>query len=185
MKNGVLDTARFIPSPNCDARDDEADISLLVIHSISLPPGKFGGNYVQALFTNQLQPDAHPYFQEIYQLKVSAHLFIRRNGDIVQFVPFHQRAWHAGKSNFRGQHRCNDFSIGIELEGCDYQAFTPVQYEQLISITTSLMHYYPQITADRICGHQHIAYKRKTDPGPEFNWSNYLLGLKESPLLKN
>jgi len=183
IEKGILGSATFIRSPNCDARANEADISLLVIHNISLPPGKFGGDYVQQLFTNCLNPEDHPYFQGIYQLEVSAHLFIRRNGDIIQFVPFYQRAWHAGQSHFRGKERCNDFSIGIELEGSDDQAFTPEQYEQLTSITISLMRHYPRITADKICGHQHIAYQRKTDPGPEFDWSKYFNALKEN--LKN
>ena len=171
----------FIESPNCDARPNDADISLLVIHNISLPPGKFGGLYVQQLFTNQLNPDDHPYFKEIYQLKVSSHLFIRRNGDLIQFVPFHQRAWHAGKSDFRGKVRCNDFSIGIELEGSDNQAFTSAQYKQLTAVSASLMRHYPELTADKICGHQHIAYRRKTDPGAEFDWRRYLLSLASAP----
>lgn len=175
-----MSSATFIRSPNCDARASEVEISLLVIHNISLPPGQFGGGYVQQLFTNCLNPEDHPYFQEIYQLEVSAHLFIRRNGDIIQFVPFSQRAWHAGQSNFRGQERCNDFSIGIELEGSDNQVFTPEQYKKLTSTTISLMRHYPRITADRICGHQHIAYLRKTDPGPEFDWFKYLGELKEN-----
>ena len=179
IEEGLLDSATFIRSPNCDSRTNEEDISLLVIHNISLPPGKFGGDYVQQLFTNCLNPKDHSYFQEIYQLKVSAHLFIRRNGDTVQFVPFYQRAWHAGQSSFRNRERCNDFSIGIELEGSDDQVFTPEQYEQLTSITTSLMQHYPRITADRICGHQHIAYQRKTDPGSKFDWFKYLSALKQ------
>jgi AmpD protein len=152
----------------------------LVIHSISLPPGKFGGDYVQKLFTNCLNPKDHPYFQEIFQLEVSSHLFIRRDGEIIQFVPFYQRAWHAGQSNFRGQERCNDFSIGIELEGSDDQAFSTKQYQQLTSITALLMQHYPRITADRICGHQHIAYPRKTDPGSEFDWSKFFSDLKKT-----
>lgn len=182
INNGKLSRAKFLKSPNCDERPTNSEICLLVIHNISLPPGEFGEAYVQALFTNQLDPSAHPYFQNIYQLKVSAHLYIRRNGELIQFVPFHLRAWHAGLSDFRGQSRCNDFSIGVELEGSDDQPFTAEQYDVLAGVSVALMDYYPKITADRICGHQHIAYKRKTDPGGEFDWNRYLLSLRNHRL---
>lgn len=149
-----------------------------MIHNISLPPEQFGGPYIEQLFTNKLNADDHPYFREIHELKVSTHLLIRRDGCIIQFVPFRQRAWHAGKSVFRGRERCNDFSIGIELEGSDSQAFSHIQYRQLVFVTALLMQHYPQITADRICGHEHISYQRKTDPGPEFSWVCFFSGLR-------
>lgn len=168
-----LDSARFVLSPNRDARPDEKDISLLVIHCISLPPEQFGGEYIDQLFCNRLSADADPYFQDIYQLKVSAHLLIRRDGECVQYVPFDQRAWHAGISQFQGRERCNDFSIGIELEGSINQNYTDAQYAQLIALTRALFTHYPQLNASRIVGHSDIAPGRKDDPGPHFDWTRY------------
>jgi len=168
--HGHLDCARFIASPNCDARPDDTAISLLVIHNISLPPEQFDGNGVIELFTNTLNPDSHPYYRTIHQLKVSSHFFIRRRGDMIQFVPCHQRAWHAGQSNWLGRNRCNDFSIGIELEGSDSQPYTDTQYHTLAKLTECLCQHYP--IAD-IAGHSDIAPGRKTDPGPHFDWQKY------------
>jgi len=175
-----LDTARQSPSPNFDTRPDPDDISLLVIHCISLPPEVFGGDYIERLFCNQLEADAHPYFQTIHQLKVSAHLLIRREGEIVQFVAFDQRAWHAGLSCFEGRARCNDFSIGIELEGSVNQAYTDAQYRQLTDITKLLLKHYPRLSSQRITGHSDIAPGRKQDPGPRFDWARYLTALDVS-----
>lgn len=165
-----LTTAKQIVSPFFNNRPINEAISLLVIHNISLPPNQYGGDYVSQLFTGQLNPLEHPYFAEIYQLEVSSHLFIRRNGEILQFVPFDKRAWHAGKSAFKGRKNCNDFSIGIELEGCDTDDFTLLQYQQLAIVTKQLCAYYP-ISA--ITGHSDIAPSRKTDPGPHFDWHYY------------
>ncbi|MGD8570739.1 MAG: 1,6-anhydro-N-acetylmuramyl-L-alanine amidase AmpD [Gammaproteobacteria bacterium] len=168
---GLLDAARQLASPNCDDRPDVADISLIVVHGISLPPGEYGGPWIDALFTNQLDPNAHPYFQEIHQLEVSSHLLIRRDGEIVQYVPFHKRAWHAGRSSFENRERCNDFSIGIELEGTDDQPYEQSQYEQLASVIDSLCDTYQELNTGRIAGHCDIAPGRKTDPGPSFDWN--------------
>lgn len=162
--------ARRCPSPNCDSRPEGCDIDLVVVHGISLPPGEFGNEYVEAFFCNCLDPDVHPYFAEISHLTVSAHLFIRRDGELIQFVPFSQRAWHAGESQFCGRTCCNDFSIGIELEGTDDTAFEEAQYRRLISVLKLLMRTWPGITPDRITGHSDIAPGRKTDPGPAFDW---------------
>lgn len=178
---GLLKEARQLPSPNCDARPDDTDIDLLVIHAISLPAGEFGGPWIDDLFCNQLSADSHPDFAEICGLKVSAHALIRRDGEIVQYVPFGQRAWHAGESNFDGRTRCNDFSIGIELEGCEDKPFDIIQYQQLAQLTKALMQTYPGITRDRITGHSDIAPERKTDPGPNFDWSNFFQQLNLDP----
>ncbi|WP_262964488.1 1,6-anhydro-N-acetylmuramyl-L-alanine amidase AmpD [Methylobacter psychrophilus] len=159
-----------IPSPNCNDRTDPADISLLVIHCISLPPGKFDTPYIDQLFCNSLNPDDHPYFKEIHQLTVSAHLLIKRNGSCVQYVPFDKRAWHAGESNYDGQNNCNDFSIGIELEGTESVAYTEAQYERLIVVINTLLKTYPKLSRQRITGHSEIAPGRKTDPGASFDW---------------
>lgn len=173
IESGWLAPVRRLPSCNDDERPAGADIDLLVIHAISLPPGEFGGPWIDAFFTNQLDPAAHAYFQDIYTLRVSAHLLIRRDGEVVQYVPFHRRAWHAGVSCFDGRERCNDFSIGAELEGCDDEAFSDMQYATLAVITRCLMRHYSGITLDRIVGHSDIAPGRKTDPGPCFDWSRY------------
>lgn len=165
---GWIAGIRHIPSPNCDARQEDIAIELVVIHNISLPPGEFGGNGVIELFTNQLDPAAHPYYATIHQLKVSAHFFIRRDGELIQFVPCSQRAWHAGVSNWQGRERCNDFSIGIELEGDDATPFTEAQYATLNHLLPPLRQTYP---IKGIAGHSDIAPGRKTDPGPCFDWS--------------
>lgn len=161
------------PSPNADERPDGCPVDLLVIHNISLPPGKFGGDFVEDLFLNRLDPDAHPYFATIAGLRVSSHLFIRRDGRCTQFVALDRRAWHAGVSCFDGRERCNDFSIGIELEGSDDTAFTDPQYSRLAEMTQAIHRHYPAITSDRITGHSDIAPQRKTDPGPHFDWQRY------------
>ena len=158
------------PSPNFDARPDGVDISLIVIHNISLPPGQFGTGMVEDLFTNQLPIDAHPYFKDLEGLKVSAHFFISREGAITQFVSCKDRAWHAGISEFKKRKNCNDFSLGIELEGVDDQAYSDAQYQSLNQLVNELTKHYPLITPDRICGHSDIAPERKTDPGPAFIW---------------
>lgn len=165
-----LTQATQIPSPNFDDRADVNDISLLVIHCISLPAGEFGGDYIEQLFCNRLNPNDHPYFQTIYQLQVSAHLVIRRTGEIVQYVPFDKRAWHAGASNYEGRERCNDFSIGIELEGTEFVPYTDAQYAQLNKIIGALIDKYPTLSRQRITGHSDIAPERKTDPGASFDW---------------
>jgi AmpD protein len=172
-----LQQARWQPSPNCDARPDPADISLLVIHGISLPPGEFGGAHVDALFCNSLDAAAHPYFAEICHLRVSAHLFIGRDGALTQFVPFDRRAWHAGVSEFRGRTACNDYSIGIELEGTDETPYTDAQYERLGVVAHALLSTYTGITPQRIVGHSDIAPGRKTDPGPAFDWARFRAAL--------
>ncbi|UTM57718.1 1,6-anhydro-N-acetylmuramyl-L-alanine amidase AmpD [Photobacterium sp. CCB-ST2H9] len=173
-----LEQVRQVPSSHCDIREDEQDISLLVIHNISLPPGQFGGPYIEQLFTGTLDPAGHPYFAEIHQLRVSAHCLIRRDGEVVQFVPFNARAWHAGMSEFGGREKCNDFSIGIELEGTDTLPYTPEQYDALKALTQTLMQMYPAITRSRITGHEFIAPGRKTDPGLAFDWRRYKTALK-------
>lgn len=165
--HGIHQQARFIASPNHDARPETA-ISLLVIHNISLPPGKYGGCAVIDLFCNQLDEAAHPYFAAIHQLRVSAHFFIRRDGQLLQFVSCLNRAWHAGKSSWRERSNCNDFSIGIELEGCDEEPFEDAQYAALNQLIPILRQTYP-ITD--IAGHSDVAPGRKTDPGPYFDWS--------------
>jgi N-acetyl-anhydromuramoyl-L-alanine amidase len=165
-----LEGVRTCPSPNCDDRPVETAIDLLVIHAISLPPGQFGGPYIDALFTNCLDPREHPYFESVYARPVSSHVLIRRLGEVIQYVPFHRRAWHAGESNFAGRSRCNDFSIGIELEGTEDTPYESVQYVQLARISRLLMSAYRGITPARIVGHSDIAPGRKTDPGPVFDW---------------
>jgi AmpD protein len=169
---GLLIEARQLPSPNCDDRPLAMEPNLIVIHGISLPPGKFGGPWIDALFTNTLNPNVHPYFKEIQELKVSSHLLIRREGNMVQYVPFHRRAWHAGQSSFQGCADCNDFGIGIELEGADTVPYTDIQYRHLAAVITALTQTYRGITEDRIVGHADIAPGRKTDPGMAFNWQH-------------
>lgn len=168
IKKGILTNARQQPSPNCDERPE--DISLLVIHGISLPPGEFGGPWIDRLFTNTLDPNEHEYFRHISHLKVSSHLLIRRDGELVQYVPFQQRAWHAGESCFNDKTACNDFSIGIEMEGTDDLPYTDEQYQQLADVIAVIQDEYPAITHDRIVGHSDIAPGRKTDPGMAFDW---------------
>ncbi len=170
IRSGLLTEAKYHCSPNQDERPDGDDITGIVIHNISLPPGEFGGGWIDDLFLNQLDSTAHPYFHDIAQLKVSAHLLIRRNGDVIQYVPFHKRAWHAGVSCWDDRERCNDFTIGIELEGCDDQTFEQQQYQQLANAIKALIQAYQRLTLDRITGHSDIAPERKTDPGPHFDW---------------
>jgi len=174
---GLIEPAEQRLSPNRDGRPGGADPQLVVLHGISLPPGEFGGPEIEALFTNSLDFDAHPYFQEIRGLEVSAHLLIRRDGSVIQFVPFSERAWHAGESFFRGQHRCNDFSIGIELEGEDETAYDDRQYEVLQAVLRAVFDAYPAISAREIAGHCDIAPGRKVDPGPAFDWLRLYDGL--------
>jgi len=169
--SGLLREARQRPSPHCDERPTGSLPELLVIHAISLPAGEFGGPWIDDLFCRRLDPAAHPDFAAIAGLEVSAHLLIRRDGSLVQYVPFHRRAWHAGVSCYAGRERCNDFSIGIELEGCDTQPFASVQYTRLADVTRSLWAAYPGLLGRRIVGHSDIAPGRKTDPGPCFDWS--------------
>ena len=164
---GRLLQARQVPSPNFDERPGTID--LIVLHGISLPPGRFGEPHVEALFTNRLDPAAHPHFQRLRDLHVSAHLFINRNGEMTQFVPFSCRAWHAGESTFEGRSGCNDRSIGIELEGTDTLPYTDAQYAALTNVIHALRSAYPAI-GERIVGHADIAPGRKTDPGPAFDW---------------
>jgi len=158
-----------VESCNCDDRPDQEDISLIVIHCISLPPGEFGGPYISDLFTNRLSSLAHPYFREVASLQVSSHLLIRRDGEVIQYVPFHKRAWHAGESSFRERSNCNDFSVGIELEGTDDGPYEEVQYEVLAEVIQSLCEEYPKLSYNGIVGHSDIAPGRKSDPGPGFN----------------
>lgn len=164
--SGVLRVA----SPNFDARPADAVIDLLLIHNISLPPGQFDGTFITDLFTNRLDYDAHPYFAQLRALRVSAHFLIRRDGMAMQFVSVNDRAWHAGLSSFGERERCNDFSIGIELEGSDFESFAAIQYQVLVALTHALQRRYP--LAD-VAGHEHVAPGRKTDPGPFFDWAGY------------
>ena len=167
---GWFDDARRVLSPNFDARPPGCGIDLIVVHGISLPPGEFGGSDIEQLFCNRLDPRAHDCFRAIADLKVSAHLLIRRDGALLQFVALSDRAWHAGESRFGDRVRCNDFSIGIELEGTDCSPYEAAQYERLGDVCRTLMRRWPAIGPDRIVGHSDVAPKRKTDPGPSFDW---------------
>mgnify|MGYP002636436606 CR=1 FL=1 len=167
---GWLQAAEVISSPNFDARPDNTKIKLIVIHGISLPPTEFGGGYIQQFFCNQLDKNAHPYFSSIGDMRVSAHCLIERNGRVVQFVSFLERAWHAGVSNWQGETCCNDFSIGIELEGSDEIPYSEPQYAQLNGLLDCLYRHYPEINENNLCAHSDIAPGRKTDPGPAFDW---------------
>lgn len=170
---GWLPMARQCPSPHCDERPQPGEVSLLVVHGISLPPGQYGGPYIEQLFLGSLPTDGHPYFAGLAGLRVSSHFLIRRDGELVQFVSTAARAWHAGVSQFAGRERCNDFSIGVELEGTDTDPYTDEQYRQLAALTLLLQQRYPAIRSDRITGHEQIAPGRKTDPGPSFDWLRY------------
>ncbi len=174
---GLVESARQCPSPNQDQRPAGTEVDLVVLHGISLPPGEFGGPAIEQLFTNQLDWDGHPYFDEIRGLEVSAHLLIRRDGEAVQFVPFENRAWHAGESCFRGQLGCNDYSIGIELEGQDELDYDDRQYQTLTAVLAALIRAYPQLSARRIASHSDVSPGRKTDPGPAFDWLRLYDGL--------
>lgn len=168
--SGLLAGARQVVSPNFDARPAGMTADLMIVHGISLPPGEYGGGWIDQLFTNTLAWDAHPYFKQIEGMKVSSHLLIRRDGEVVQYVPFHQRAWHAGASNYCGRERCNDFSIGIELEGVDDAAYEPAQYAVLSGVILALCRCYASLAPERVVGHSDIAPGRKTDPGAAFDW---------------
>ena len=176
IKDGLLSTATWLASPNYNVRPEGLSIDAIVVHNISLPPNEFGAcdtngtHYVKALFTNQLDWDAHPYFQTIKGAEVSAHLFIERDGTITQFVNFNERAWHAGRSSYLGRPECNDYSIGIELEGSDFVSFTSAQYEQLAEVIAAIYKAYPK-TRRHLTGHSDIAPGRKTDPGDYFEWA--------------
>ena len=165
---GWLGGVRQAPSPHCDARPAGSEVELLVVHGISLPPGRFGGPYIEDLFLGRLDAHAHPYFRKIEGLRVSAHFLVRRDAEVVQFVPCGLRAWHAGQSSWRGRERCNDFSVGIELEGTDDQAYEAAQYQALGQLARALMDAYP---ISDVVGHSDIAPGRKTDPGAHFDWA--------------
>lgn len=167
----LLSGATFIPSPNFDARPEGVPPDLIVVHGISLPPGEYGGPWIDALFTNLLPPDVHPYFAQIGAVRVSSHLLIRRSGAVTQYVKFTDRAWHAGQSLFQGREACNDFSIGIELEGTDEDPYEPAQYQALAEAIAALCRAYPSLSAERIVGHSDVAPGRKTDPGSAFDWN--------------
>lgn len=171
-----LTTAKRSSSPNCNDRPAGADIELVVVHGISLPPGRFGGTCVKDLFLNRLDVTAHPSLAELAGVKVSSHLFISRRGGLTQFVPFHRRAWHAGESAWRGRPGCNDYAIGIELEGTDDRAYTRSQYRKLRQVLRALLSRYPRLSPEAVVGHAEIAPGRKTDPGPAFDWSRLLGG---------
>ncbi len=179
MRAHRLADAEYCASPNQNERPEGQPVDLLVLHNISLPPGRFGTPYIRQFFQNRLDVDADPYFQEIRDLQVSAHLLIDRSGKVIQFVDFDRRAWHAGDSSHCGRQGCNDFSIGIELEGTDDIPFTDGQYRKLASVCAELMLRYPNITVDNIVGHSDVAPGRKTDPGPAFDWSRFRLLLAE------
>jgi AmpD protein len=172
VETGLLLEADYRPSPHYDARPDPQDLSLVVIHGISLPPGQFGGEAVSHLFLGTLDTESHPYYRQLHGVRVSAHLFIRRTGEVIQFVPFHQRAWHAGVSRFGARHRCNDYAIGIELEGTDTSPYTEQQYACLSQVLSALRTAYPSLFHAPVVGHADIASLRKTDPGSGFVWSN-------------
>jgi len=167
---GLLGGARQVPSPNCDERPPGVEPDLIILHGISLPPGEFGGPWIDRLFTNRLPADEHPYFAEIAALRVSAHVLVRRDGEAVQYVPFHQRAWHAGVSSWEGRERCNDYSIGIEIEGTDASAYEEAQYATVVALIVELCRAYPSLSIERVVGHSDVAPGRKSDPGIAFDW---------------
>lgn len=173
INGGWVDEAKKVLSPNCNERPVGEEPSLLVIHNISLPPGQYGGQHIEDFFQNKLNVSAHPYFEEISELEVSSHFLIKRNGELVQFVSCDERAWHAGKSMYCGREGCNDFSIGIELEGQDEEPYTELQYQVLADLSKALMAAYPLIGSESVTGHCDIAPGRKTDPGESFDWSRY------------
>ena len=185
VATGWLVAIRRVLSPNCDARPAGVEADLIVVHGISLPPGQFGGPWIDRLFTNSLPPDEHPYFATIADRKVSSHALIDRRGRLTQYVPFHLRAWHAGESDYCGRPACNDFSIGIELEGTDTQAYEETQYHALARLIGALFRAYPALSPARLTGHSDIAPGRKTDPGPAFDWPRVrtlvALGTSSSP----
>lgn len=173
LKNGWLAEAKPVPSPNFGPRPDESKLDLLVIHNISLPPGQYEGDCIERFFTNCLDCGEHEYFSHLRGVEVSAHLLIRRNGELIQFVSLDDRAWHAGESCFKGRENCNDFSIGVELEGTDDEPYSNRQYRTLQAVTDTLLREYPELNHDTIVGHSDIAPGRKTDPGPMFDWDRF------------
>ena len=173
LHDGIVDVARWVPSPNFDNRPDGMKINLLVIHNISLPVGEFEGTSVEQLFTNCLDCDSHPDFTDLKDLRVSAHFLIKRDGELIQFVNCGSRAWHAGLSQYDGRQNCNDFSLGVELQGTDSSGYTEIQYSKLSELTKLLILNYPELTIDNIVGHSDIAPVRKTDPGEAFDWDRY------------
>ncbi len=177
IENHIFIQSQIYNSPNFNERPDESDIRLIIIHCISLPPDHYGGDFVKDFFLNNLDTTNHKYFNEIKDLKVSPHIFIKRNGEVLQFVPFNKRAWHAGVSCYKGIEDCNDYSIGIELEGNEKDQYTDDQYEVLISATNEILKKYPKIKTTNIVGHSEVAPNRKTDPGANFDWNRYLKGL--------
>ena len=170
LATGLMRGAKQIASPNYDARPAGVEADLIVIHGISLPPGEFGGPWIERLFTNTLPAEIHPYFAEVAPLRVSSHLVVQRDGALTQYVSFADRAWHAGQSNYQGRAACNDFSVGVELEGADTLPYEATQYEALAAVVAALCAAYPRLSADRLVGHSDIAPGRKTDPGPAFDW---------------
>ena len=176
---GWLQSVEVVESPNFDSRPDNTPVKLVVVHGISLPPGEYGGGHIQQFFCNNLDPQLHPYFDSICSMTVSAHCLVERDGNIIQFVSFLDRAWHAGESQWHGETVCNNFSVGIELEGCDDQAYCDAQYVSLANLVAALRAIYPQITDDAITGHSDIAPVRKTDPGPAFDWAKLSGYLKD------
>ena len=180
VEAGWLSAARCVPSENFEQRPTGCEPELLVIHNISLPPGQFEGDCIEQFFTNCLDWDAHPFFEEIRDVRVSSHLLIRRDGEILQFVSFDDRAWHAGVSTYRGRENCNDFSIGIELEGTDTLSYTDSQYSALTSVASALLEAYPEMQLEHIVGHSDISPGRKTDPGPAFDWLRFRAALESA-----
>lgn len=180
LNDGWIAQARKVASPNFGPRPAACDIDLLVIHNISLPPGQYNGSCIEQFFCNKLDWEEHPFFREIEGVEVSSHLLVRRDGELVQFVSLEDRAWHAGRSFFRGRNECNDFSIGIELEGTDDDVYTDMQYQVLVGVTRTLLDHYELLDSTRIVGHSDIAPGRKTDPGPGFDWPYYRSLLEET-----
>lgn len=179
IEQHVLQGVRFLPSPHFNQRPDEDDVSLIVIHNISLPAGQFGLPYITELFLGCLDCNADESFADLQGLEVSAHCLIRRDGSVIQYVPFNKRAWHAGVSEYKGRQGCNDFSIGIELEGSDHVPFTNAQYASLEELVKTLIKHYPRLNKDEVTGHSDIAPGRKTDPGPHFDWQRFRVSLNQ------
>ena len=177
IENHIFKESNYVKSPNFNNRQNSSDIRLIVIHCISLPPNNYGGDYVKDFFLNKLEHSEDEYFEGIKDLKVSCHLFINRTGELLQFVPFDKRAWHAGESAYKGELNCNDYSIGIELEGNEIDPYTDEQYISLIEVTRELINFYPKVNSQNIVGHSDIAPDRKTDPGKSFDWNRYLSNL--------
>jgi AmpD protein len=170
LDSGLMRGARQVTSPNYDSRPPGIEADLIVVHGISLPPGEFGGPWIDRLFTNTLPPEVHPYFAEVAPLRVSSHMVIERDGAVAQYVRFTERAWHAGRSSYQGRVACNDFSVGVELEGTDTLPYEAAQYAALAEVVAALCAAYPRLSPDRLVGHSDVAPGRKTDPGPAFDW---------------